>query len=238
MPLLEVNDLRAGYGDMEVLRGVSFAVEPGQLVSIVGSNSSGKTTLINTLSGLIRPRHGTLVFDGRNIAGDSPHAIVRGGLVQVPEARELFADMSVRDNLLTAALSRPIREGREERIAELLDIFPQLREKLAATARTLSGGQQQMLAILRALMCRPRLLMLDEPSFGLAPFLVREMLNAIERLNRSGVAILLAEQNIRQSLSICDVGFVLEGGRIVAQGPGRSLLLDKRIVESYLGAGI
>ena len=237
MPLLAVNDLRAGYGDIEVLRGVSFAVEPGQLVSIVGSNSSGKTTLINALSGLIRPRQATIIFDGRNIVGEPPHGIVRCGLVQVPEARELFADMSVRDNLLAAALSPPNREGREQRIAELLDIFPQLREKLAATARTLSGGQQQMLAILRALMCRPRLLMLDEPSFGLAPFLVRELLNAIERLNRSGVAILLAEQNIRQSLSICDVGFVLEGGRIVAQGPGKSLLRHKRIVESYLGVG-
>jgi branched-chain amino acid transport system ATP-binding protein len=234
-PILVVDDLWVGYGDMPVIRGVSFGVEDGQVASIVGSNSAGKTTLLNSLSGLNRPQRGTIRFLGHDITHWAPHVIVRAGLVQVPEARELFPEMSVRENLLAAALSGPARDCRDSRMNELLDVFPALREKLHDPARTLSGGQQQMLAILRALMCQPRLLMLDEPSFGLAPSLVKELLAVVQSFNRRGVTILLVEQNVRQSLSICDMGYVLEGGRIVAQGPGASLLADEKIVQAYLG---
>jgi branched-chain amino acid transport system ATP-binding protein len=233
--LLEVDDLQVGYGDLIVIRGVSFAVEEGQLVSIVGSNSAGKSTLLNSLSGLVRPRSGAIRFRGGDIAGWTPSRIVRHGLVQVPESRELFPDMSVRENLLTGALYGDARRGRDDHMQELLELFPALREKLGVPARTLSGGQQQMLAILRALMTRPKLLMLDEPSFGLSPLLVRELLAAVKELNRRGMTILLVEQNIRQSLTICDFGYVLDGGRIVASGTGQQLLDDPRIVEAYLG---
>jgi branched-chain amino acid transport system ATP-binding protein len=234
-PLLLVENVSVGYDDMTVIRDVSFRVDQGRLVSIVGSNSVGKTTLLNAVSGLLRPHQGTIAFQGEDITRRAPHEIVRAGLVQVPEARELFADMSVWENLVTGALSGARRQGRHERMDELLDVFPTLRGKLSDPARTLSGGQQQMLAILRALMCQPKLLMLDEPSFGLAPSLVDELLTAIQRLNRRGMSILLVEQNVRQSLSICDVGYVLEGGRMVAQGPGRSLLENEAIVQAYLG---
>jgi branched-chain amino acid transport system ATP-binding protein len=233
--LLRVDDLHVGYGDMTVIRGVSIAVEEGQLVSIVGSNSAGKSTLLNTLSGLIRPKRGSIRLDEQEIAGWAPHKIVRAGLVQVPEGRELFGDMSVRENLLAGALYGSAKRGRQAHMEELLEIFPALKERLDAAARTLSGGQQQMLAILRALMCRPRLLMLDEPSFGLSPLLVRELLAAVKELNRRGTTVLLVEQSIRQSLSICDYGYVLEHGRIALSGPGQWLLNDERIVESYLG---
>jgi branched-chain amino acid transport system ATP-binding protein len=234
-PLLSVEDLEVGYDDMTVISGVSIAVDEGQLVSIVGSNSAGKSTLLNTLSGLIRPRRGSIRFQNREIAGLPPYRIVRTGIVQVPEARELFPDMSVRENLLSGALYGATRRGRQARMEELLELFPALREKLGLAARTLSGGQQQMLAILRALMCRPKLLMLDEPSFGLSPLLVRELLGAVKELNRRGTTILLVEQSIRQSLSICDFGYVLEHGRIALSGTGEALLNNERIVESYLG---
>jgi branched-chain amino acid transport system ATP-binding protein len=227
--------LHVGYGDMTVIRGVSIAVEEGQLVSIVGSNSAGKSTLLNTLSGLIRPKRGSIRLGEQEIARWATHKIVRAGLVQVPEGRELFGDMSVRENLLAGALYGSAKRGRQAHMEELLEIFPALKERLDAAARTLSGGQQQMLAILRALMCRPRLLMLDEPSFGLSPLLVRELLAAVKELNRRGTTVLLVEQSIRQSLSICDYGYVLEHGRIALSGPGQWLLNDERIVESYLG---
>lgn len=233
--LLSVEDLFVGYGDVSVIRGVSFEVGQGQLVSIVGSNSAGKTTLLNSLSGLIRPQKGSIEFAGWTLAGLPAHEIVRAGVVQVPESRELFPDMSVRENLLTGALAGPARDGREVRMHDLLGIFPVLRERLETAARNLSGGQQQMLAIVRALMCRPKLLMLDEPSFGLAPVLVRELLSVVKSLVERGVSILLVEQNVRHSLSICDHGYVLEGGRIAAAGPGRALLDDPHIARAYLG---
>jgi branched-chain amino acid transport system ATP-binding protein len=234
-PLLSVDNLSVGYGDMTVIHGMSFNVEHGQFVSIVGSNSAGKTTLLNTLSGLLRPQQGTIIFQGFDITRKAPHEIVRAGLVQVPEGRELFPEMSVWENLVAGAKRGRSQRARQERMDELLEVFPALREKLSNRARTLSGGQQQMLAILRSLMCEPRLLVLDEPSFGLAPSLVRELLAVLQRLNREGTSILLVEQNIRQSLSICDFGYVLEKGRLVAEGPGRVLREDKRIVQVYLG---
>lgn len=235
MPLLVVEDLQVGYEDMTVIRGVSFTVDQGQLVSIVGSNSAGKSTLLGALSGIVPPQRGRIVFQGEDITGQAPHIIVRRGLVQVPEGRELFPAMTVRENLLSAAMFGAASGGRQQRLDELLELFPALRPKLHVEAQSLSGGQQQMVAILRALMCQPKLLMLDEPSFGLAPVLVRELLQAVQLLNRRGVSILLVEQNIRQSLSICDVGHVLEHGRFAVSGSGQSLLSNEQIVKAYLG---
>lgn len=235
-PLLAVEGLEVGYGDVPVIRGLTLTVEPGKLVAMVGSNSAGKSTLLNCISGLLRAQRGRILFDGEDIASWPTHRIVQFGLVQVPEARELFPDMSVRDNVLTGALFGAARASRQERMRELLDdVFPQLTEKLDVPARTLSGGQQQMVAIMRALMSRPKLLMLDEPSFGLAPRLVRELLGVVQSLNRLGVTILLVEQNVRQSLSICDVGYVLENGRIAMEGTGAELLSSPHMMKSYLG---
>jgi branched-chain amino acid transport system ATP-binding protein len=235
-PLLAVEDLEIRYGDVPVIRGLTLTVEPGKLVAMVGSNSAGKSTLLNCISGLLRAQRGRILFDGEDIASWPTHRIVQFGLVQVPEARELFPDMSVRDNVLTGALFGKARASRQERMRELLDdVFPQLTEKLDVPARTLSGGQQQMVAIMRALMSRPKLLMLDEPSFGLAPRLVRELLGVVQSLNRLGVTILLVEQNVRQSLSICDVGYVLENGRVAMEGTGVELLSSPHMMKSYLG---
>ena len=233
--LLSVEDLWISYGDVTVVRGVSFEVLSGQLVSIVGSNSAGKTTLLNCLSGLLRKTKGSVKFDGLDITSSAAHQIVDAGLVQVPESRALFPNMTVKENLLTGALSPSTFIGRDQRMQELLEIFPILREKLDTHSCNLSGGQQQMVAILRALMARPRLLVLDEPSFGLSPLLVHELLTVVRSLTERGVTVLLVEQNVRHSLSLCDKGYVLEGGRIVSEGGGRQLLSDPNIINSYLG---
>ena len=232
--LLEIRDLRSRYGRIEALHGVSIDVAEGELVALVGANGAGKTTLLRCISGVRPANAGSLRFGGADIAGARPEARVRAGICQVPEGRQVFAPMTVDDNLRMGAYLRPGGE-----IAAGLDriyaLFPMLEEKRALPAGALSGGQQQMLALGRALMGKPRLLLLDEPSMGLAPLIVEEIFQIIGRLKREGMTILLVEQNAVAALSIADRGYVLETGEIRLQGPGRSLLDHEEVRRAYLG---
>jgi len=233
--VLRVSGVRAGYGRIAVLHGVDLAVEEGSIVSVIGPNGAGKTTLLNSLMGLL-PAQGAVVFAGKDITRASPVERLRRGLCLVAERRELFATMSVEDNLELGGFVRrgPLRESLEQVYVR----FPRLRERRRQLAGTLSGGERQMLAIGRALMARPRLLMLDEPSLGLAPRIVADMFDVITGLRRAGVSVLLVEQNARAALAISDWGYVLETGRVVLDGPASELAGDARIVETYLGAGV
>ena len=234
VPLLLVEGLRAGYGAVEVLRGIHLHVDPGEVVAVLGSNGVGKTTLNKALSGVIPLRAGTVVFDGVGIGGAASTRIVAAGLVHVPEGRRVFGDMSVRDNLLLGSY----RRGRPRRAANLdrvLDTFPRLRERARQAAGTLSGGEQQMLAIGRGLMAEPRLLILDEPSLGLSPLLVEEMFALVARLRADGLAVLLVEQNVVQSLDLADRAYVLENGRCAMHGPAAALRADPGLKRTYLG---
>ncbi|MDN8616608.1 ABC transporter ATP-binding protein [Variovorax ginsengisoli] len=230
--VLEVRGLVAGYGRIEALHGIDLAVGKGQLVALVGANGAGKTTLLRAVSGLIKASGSVRLF-GREIVRDSADARVRAGLSQVLEGRQVFGPMSVQDNLLLGGYTRP--ERRDESLAAMYALFPVLKEKRLLAAGTLSGGQQQMLAIARALMSEPKVLLLDEPSMGLAPLLVREIFAVIARLKAEGIPILLVEQNAHAALSVADVGYVLETGRIALGGPAGELLRDERIKAAYLG---
>ena len=230
---LEVRGLVAGYGRIEALHGLDLTVGQGQLVALVGANGAGKTTLLRAVSGLIKASQGSVSLLGRDISRDSADARVRAGLSQVLEGRQVFGPMSVQDNLLLGSYTRP--ERREERMDAMYALFPVLKEKRLLAAGTLSGGQQQMLAIARALMSEPKVLLLDEPSMGLAPLLVREIFGVIARLKAEGIPILLVEQNAHAALSVADVGYVLETGRIALGGPAGELLRDERIKAAYLG---
>ncbi len=232
--LLRVAALRAGYGATEVLRGIDLAVEPGEIVAVLGSNGVGKTTLNKALSGVIPVRGGEISFDGSRTERATPQQIVAAGLIHVPEGRRIFADMSVRDNLVLGSY----RRGRPRRAANLervLTTFPRLRERAAQAAGTLSGGEQQMLAIGRGMMAEPRLLILDEPSLGLSPLLVEEMFALIARLRADGLAIMLVEQNVIQSLDLADRAYVLENGVCVLSGPAAVLRADPDLKRTYLG---
>ena len=233
--MLEVKSLRAGYGAIEVLRGVDLAVGAGEIVALLGSNGAGKSTLNNNVSGLYRPLAGTIRFDGQEIAGAPSMRIVEAGLVQVPEGRRVFPNLSVRENLELGSYRRG-RGARAKNLDHVLSIFPRLNERLAQSAGTLSGGEQQMLAIGRGLMGEPRLLILDEPSLGLSPLLVEEMFALIGRLNRDGLAILLVEQNVVQSLAIAHRAYVLENGRIALSGQAADLAAGSRAAQELLGA--
>jgi len=232
--VLEVRALRAGYGAIEVLRGVDLAVAAGEIVALLGSNGAGKSTLNNNISGLYRPFGGTIRFDGADIAGAPSMRIVEAGLVQVPEGRRVFPNLSVRENLELGSYRRG-RAARAKNIDRVLSIFPRLGERLVQSAGTLSGGEQQMLAIGRGLMSEPKLLILDEPSLGLSPLLVEEMFALIGRLNRDGLAILLVEQNVVQSLAVAHRAYVLENGRIALSGTADDLAQDPELRKSYLG---
>ena len=232
--LLRVTALRAGYGATEVLRGIDLAVEPGEIVAVLGSNGVGKTTLNKALSGVIPVRAGKISFDGISTERATPQRIVAAGLIHVPEGRRVFADMSVRDNLVLGSY----RRGRPRRAANLervLETFPRLRERARQPAGTLSGGEQQMLAIGRGMMAEPRLLILDEPSLGLSPLLVEEMFALIARLRADGLAIMLVEQNVIQSLDLADRAYVLENGVCVLSGPAAILRADPELKRTYLG---
>jgi branched-chain amino acid transport system ATP-binding protein len=235
--LLEVQDLHAGYGRAEVLRGLALAVQPGSVVTVVGPNGAGKSTLLNALMGLL-PARGRVLYEGAEVAELSLEERVMRGLALVPEKRELFSTMSVEDNLLLGGW-RPMKQRQSswrQTLDEVYALFPRLKERREQASGTLSGGERQMLAIGRALMGRPKLLMLDEPSLGLAPLIVKEIFSIIETLRARGVSILLVEQNARAALQVADHGYVLETGDIVLQGPAADLAADPRVIESYLGA--
>lgn len=236
--LLRIDNLTAGYGNIMALHGVSLHVEEGELVSLIGANGAGKTTLLRCISGLLPIREGDIFFEERSIGGLPPERIVALGIGHVPEHRQLFAPMSVMDNLTLGAYHRYRRDGKQQVQQDfdlVFDLFPRLKERRTQTAGTLSGGEQQMLAIGRALMGRPRLLLLDEPSLGLAPLLVRDLFRVIVELRDAGVTILLVEQNARAALQIADRGYVLETGEIAISGPVDELRTDPQVQQSYLG---
>ncbi len=233
--LLEVRELVAGYGEVEVLHGVSLQVGAGEVVALVGSNGAGKTTTLRAISGLIKPAAGQVFFDGRRVDGLDPHLIVRLGIVQVPEGRKIFPSLTVLENLELGAYVPEARRYRAESLKLVFQLFPVLAERSRQPAGTLSGGQQQMLAIGRALMARPRLLMLDEPSLGLAPNVVTEIFRKVSQIRESGTTVLLVEQNVRRALRVADRGYVLENGRVVLEGSGTELLANDHVRRAYLG---
>ena len=237
--VLEVRDLSVSYGKVDALHGLTLKVHRGEIVTVIGPNGAGKTTLLCALIGLL-PARGEIVYLGeRQGAGRSVEKLVRQGMTLVPEKRELFAEMSVEDNLLLGAFDRYRAGHRDqlETIDQVFDIFPRLMERREQRAATLSGGERQMLAMGRALMAKPRLLLLDEPSLGLAPLVIKEIFRTISQLKTLGVAILLVEQNARAALQVADYGYVLETGELSLEGPSHELFTDPRVIESYLGLG-
>jgi branched-chain amino acid transport system ATP-binding protein len=232
--MLEVEGLEAAYGKVQTLWEIGFEVPNGEIVALLGANGAGKTTTLKVLSGLIRPRAGSILLDGERIDGCSPTEIVRRGVVHVPEGRGLFPDMTVIDNLLMGAYGTP-SAGRGERLDKVFGIFPLLATRRRQLAGTLSGGEQQMVAIGRGLMADPKLLMLDEPSLGLAPLVVEEMFAVVKEINASGVTVLLVEQNTQHALALSSHGYVLEAGRVVLSGSGQQLLADADVRRAYLG---
>jgi branched-chain amino acid transport system ATP-binding protein len=232
--VLEVEDLVAGYGAFTVLHGMSLSVAAGEIVAVLGANGVGKTTLNRTLSGLIRPRSGRVVFEGRDITRSDHAAIVRAGLIHVPEGRKIFPTLSVRENLQLGSYARGKGE-RAQTLERVLDIFPRLRERLSQAVGSMSGGEQQMVAIGRGLMGRPRLLILDEPSLGLSPLLTDELFALIRRLHADGLSILLVEQNVLQSLAVATRAYVVEHGHVTLAGAASALLDDPKLKAAYLG---
>ncbi|HID86377.1 MAG TPA: ABC transporter ATP-binding protein [Anaerolineae bacterium] len=233
--MLEVNGINVFYGDIQALWDVSFEVEEGELVVVVGSNGAGKTTTLKTISGLLHPDGGSIAFLGQRIDRASPHHIVELGIAHIPEGRRLFPFMTVLENLEMGAYTRRARAKRRESLGWVFQLFPILEERRDQLAGTLSGGEQQMLAIGRGLMSRPQLLMLDEPSLGLAPRLVLDVFNTVKQINEEGVTVVLVEQNVHHALELADRAYVLENGRITLQGTGRDLLENDYVKEAYLG---
>lgn len=235
MAILEVNVLHAYYGNIHALKGITFVVEEGEIVSLIGSNGAGKSTTLRTISGLMPPREGTVMYEGRDITYDRADLLVPQGIAMVPEGRGVFARMSVEDNLELGAYYRNDRDGIREDKEHMFDLFPRLRERRRQLAGTMSGGEQQMLAIARSLMARPRLLLLDEPSMGLAPVLVDAVFETIERVNKEGTTILLVEQNAHIALQIADRGYVLQSGEIMLSDSAEKLQKDPMVQKTYLG---
>jgi branched-chain amino acid transport system ATP-binding protein len=233
--MLEVKKINTFYGKVQVLWDVSLKVIKKEIVAFIGANGAGKTTLINTISGLLRPASGTIKFLGKNIEGQAPHSIVELGICHIPEGRRLFPDMSVRENLEMGAYLRRAWRQKEETLEHVYELFPVLQERGGQLARTLSGGEQQMLAMGRGLMSRPKLCIIDEPSNGLAPLMVKEIFDIIQGLRDQGIAILLIEQNVRQTLEVADRAYVLENGRVILSGEGKKLLKQELIKKAYLG---
>jgi branched-chain amino acid transport system ATP-binding protein len=234
--LLEVRDLHVFYGNIEALKGISLQVDPGQIVAILGGNGAGKTTTLRTISGLLRPRGGSITYRGKSLIGMEAHLIVALGLSHVPEGRRIFNILTVAENLnLGGYLIRSDRKLVDERKASIYKLFPRLAERRTQLAGTLSGGEQQMLAIGRALMSAPKVLMLDEPSLGLSPILARSVLKTVREIAKEGTAVLLVEQNARQALAISDRAYVIEVGRVVLEGEAATLARDERVQKAYLG---
>jgi branched-chain amino acid transport system ATP-binding protein len=232
--MLEISDLRAGYGAIEVLRGVSLRVGAGEIVAVLGANGVGKTTLNNTISGILRARGGTIRFDGEDITNAAPTSIVEAGLIHVPEGRKIFPNMNVRENLWLGGYRRG-RPNRARNIERVFETFPRLRERATQAAGSLSGGEQQMLAIGRGLMAEPRLLIMDEPSLGLSPLLVEEMFALITTINQGGTPVVLVEQNVVQSLAVAARAYVIEKGQVALEGAAATLAADPALKAAYLG---
>jgi branched-chain amino acid transport system ATP-binding protein len=233
--MLEVSNIDTFYGKVQALWDVSIRIDEAEIVALIGANGAGKTTLLNTISGLLRPASGSAAFLGKRIDGLTSHSIVELGISHVPEGRKLFADMSVRENLEMGAYPYHAWKRKEETLEQVYQVFPALKERERQLARTLSGGEQQMLAMGRGLMSRPKLCMFDEPSSGLAPRLVLEVFQVIKSLREQGITILLIEQNVRHTLEIADRAYVLENGRIALEGQGKRLLEEELVRKAYLG---
>jgi branched-chain amino acid transport system ATP-binding protein len=234
MSLLKVDDIHVYYGSIHAIKGISFEVNEGEIVTLIGANGAGKSTTLNTVSGLLRPKSGTVEFEGKNIVGVPSHKIVSHGMALCPEGRRVFLQMTVQENLEMGGYTRPASEIPAS-IEDVYNRFPRLKERYKQTAGTLSGGEQQMLAMGRALMSKPKLLMLDEPSMGLAPILVEQIFDIIKELHAAGTTILLVEQNAQVALSIADRAYVLETGTISMSGSAKELLADDRVQRAYLG---
>jgi len=233
--MLEVSNLDVFYGKSQALRDVSLKVEEKEIVALVGANGAGKTTLLNTVSGLLRPASGSVEFLGKRIDRLAPHKIMKLGICQIPEGRKLFSDMTVGENLEMGAYSSEARKRRKETLEQVYKIFPVLGERRRQSAKKLSGGERQMVAIGRGLMSSPRLCMFDEPSYGLAPKLFLEVLEVVKRLREQGITILLVEQNVRNTLEVADRAYVIENGQIVLEGKGKDLLQNEQVKTAYLG---
>lgn len=235
MALLEVKNIKVYYGNINAIKDISFEVNEGEIVTLIGANGAGKSSILNTVAGLIKPKSGEIIFDGQGIIGIPAHKIVSKGMALCPEGRRIFQQLSVKENLEMGSYTRPVNEVSES-IEKVYELFPRLKERYKQIAGTLSGGEQQMLAMGRALMSKPRLMMLDEPSMGLAPILVEQIFDIIKNLHKSGTTILLVEQNAQMALSVADRGYVMETGRIVTSGTGKGLLQDDAVKKAYLGA--
>lgn len=233
--MLKVSGIDVFYGDLQVLWDVSFEVRDKEILVLVGANGAGKSTTLKTISGLLKPRKGTVEFDGVRLDQLPSDKVIGQGVAHVPEARRLFREMSVEENLIMGSLAPEARKKRAQTLSWIYDLFPRMKERRKQIAGTLSGGEQQMCAIGRGLMALPKILMFDEPSLGLSPILVQEVFEIVKRVNKEGVTVLLVEQNVRQTLALCDRAYVLENGRVALQGTGKELLDDKHVKEAYLG---
>jgi branched-chain amino acid transport system ATP-binding protein len=235
MSMLKVTDLVVSYGGIEALKGISFEVEQGQIVTLIGANGAGKSTTLRTISGLVPPKEGRIYFEGRDITDQKTQKIVETGIAMVPEGRRVFANLTVLENLRIGAYLRKDKAVIEEDINYVYELFPRLKERSWQLAGTLSGGEQQMLAVGRAVMTRPKLVMMDEPSLGLAPLVVKDIFKIIQTLKSTGMTVLLIEQNANAALHACDYAYVMETGRITTSGTGEELLASEAIQEAYLG---
>ena len=233
--MLEIKNIDVCYGDVQVVWDVSFDVKKGEVVALIGANGAGKSTSLKTISGILRPKKGDIIFEGKHINNVEPFSLNEMGISHVPEARRLFVEMTVDENLDMGSLKGEARTEREKSREMVFDLFPRLKERRKQLAGTLSGGEQQMAAVARGLMSKPRLLMFDEPSLGLAPILVREIFNVIKRIREEGVTVLIVEQNVQQTLSIADRAYVLENGKITISGTGPELLVNEHVKTAYLG---
>ena len=233
--MLKVQDLKVKYGMIEAIKGISFEVRDGEIVTMIGANGAGKTTTMHAISGLVKAAEGSIMLDDTELTKTAPNKIVKMGLAQVPEGRRVFAQQTVEENLILGAYMRKDRDGIAKDMEEVYQLFPRLKERRVQLAGTLSGGEQQMLAMGRALMAKPSILLLDEPSMGLSPLLVSEIFNIIREINDKGTTILLVEQNAKRALSIADRAYVLETGKITLEGTGEELASDERVQKAYLG---
>ena len=238
MTMLEVKDLKVSYGMIEAIKGISFEVNQGEIVSLIGSNGAGKSTTLRTISGIKPAKSGQILYEGQDILKSIAMKIVKAGISQVPEGRHVFKGMSVKENLLMGAYTRKDRDGLKEDMEKSFEYFPIIKERLNQDAATLSGGEQQMVAMARALMAKPKLLLLDEPSMGLAPLFIQQIFNIIEEINAAGTTVLLIEQNAKQALSISDRAYVMETGKILLSGSGQELLTSEKVQEAYLGGAM